>query len=402
MNNKFILSYYFRKFVHKFFNQYLKRNILNFPSKETLRNQLLKLVSQNSKKIFVFPTPGSPWGYLFQRPQQIALELGSKGHLVFYCVDTSYHGEPDWFVRGLHQISDNVFLFNDNYNGELLCEFSDKLVIWQYWPVQTQYVKPFLDCGAIQIYDCIDHLSTFQQYKHIMQDHMFSLKRANVVLATAEQIYNDLSNNRNDVIKVPNGVVYQDFQGTNNVKDVYQKLITQLNQLKLENPVLIGYYGAIADWIDFKLIEFCVEMNPDLCFLFVGQVYPGLKIPRHDRIIQFNKVEYTFIPTLLQYFDVAVVPFKLNDITKNTSPVKVFEYMAGGKPVVSTDLVELWNYSPVFVSKTYEEFLNNIIRALKETNNKDYVDKLKECAKENTWNKRVEQVLSVLRERNCL
>lgn len=192
--------------------------------------------------------------------------------------------------------------------------------------------------GASAVYDVIDHITTFNQYQAIEQDHQTSLDSAEVVLATSDQIFGTIKERRNDCLLVPNAVQYDDFQA-----DSTQGW-PEMDLFKERAEVIIGYYGAIAEWIDFDIIQYCASLRKHWTFLLVGETYPGVRIPRLENIVVWERQDYKKIPYLLQNMDVAIIPFKINDITINTSPVKVFEYMAGGKPVVSTELPEVKKY----------------------------------------------------------
>jgi glycosyltransferase involved in cell wall biosynthesis len=106
--------------------------------------------------------------------------------------------------------------------------------------------------------------------------------------------------------------------------------------------------------------------------------------------------DYHDLPRYLNHFDATIIPFKINKITRATSPLKLFEYMAGGKPIVITDMDECKSYKSVLVSRNKREFLKNLDKAIKLKNNKKYMDLLTKEAKENTWSKRVEEIIREL------
>ncbi len=90
--------------------------------------------------------------------------------------------------------------------------------------------------------------------------------------------------------------------------------------------------------------------------------------------------------------------FYKNDITDSTSPLKIFEYMALEKPIVTTDITECKNYKSCMVSKDYDEFIRNIDKALKlEIDNKEYFNILRREAEENTWDNRAELIKEALK-----
>jgi glycosyltransferase involved in cell wall biosynthesis len=92
-----------------------------------------------------------------------------------------------------------------------------------------------------------------------------------------------------------------------------------------------------------------------------------------------------------------MIPFRINEITESASPIKLFEYMALGRPIVTTDMAECRKYKSVLIGKDHEDFIQRIDDALAMKNDKDYGALLKREARENTWESRVELISKLLR-----
>ncbi|MBS3976031.1 MAG: glycosyltransferase [Syntrophomonadaceae bacterium] len=390
-----------KKVVNNISDSKIKRLVLRFPSEDDIKKTIEACLGRYiNKPAFIFPAPSCPWGYLFQRPQQIASTLARCGFPVIYCVDVQSYCEPDWSVRGLKQLHPNMFLFNDGNYGNLLSKLNVPSVIWQYWPLQNKSIRNLVS-NCVYVYDCIDDLSTFQQYDDLLIDHEESLHRANVVLATSDLIFKKIYDSRPDVILVPNGVCYEDFGRPERV------FWPKLERLRNKSKVLVGYYGAIAEWMDFDLIYYCAKQFPEWNFLLVGQVYPNVTIEQKE-LFNTNNIEiwprqdYDRLPYLLSKFDITIVPFKINQITMCTSPVKIFEYMAGGKPVVSTDLPECRKYTSVLIAKSKEEFAQRLEDSLKLKNDESFINELFKEARNNTWEARVSTVLCALKSKGLI
>src|SRR5207249_3841258 len=106
---------------------------------------------------------------------------------------------------------------------------------------------------------------------------------------------------------------------------------------------IIGYYGAIAEWFDTDLVLQLAGEIPSALILLVGADTAGVgeatrQIPN---IVMTGEVPYNDLPFYLHAFDVCILPFKINELTLATNPVKAYEYLSAGKPVVSVDLPEL-------------------------------------------------------------
>ncbi|HUC93010.1 MAG TPA: glycosyltransferase, partial [Paenibacillus sp.] len=250
----------------------------------------------------------------------------------------------------------------------------------------------------------LDHLTTFRQYKNIKKDFNISISEADLILATASSIYTNLKITRDDVMLVPNAVALEDFEKTRiySLSKKDNKILRKIYALKENSEVVVGYYGAIAEWIDFELIEYCAHKNPNWQFIFIGEMYPRIKAASKFNIHYFERVDYYTLPYILECFDISIVPFLLNEITHNTSPVKIFEYMAGGKPIVSTNLPEAMKYRSVLIAGDKIGFEKKLHEALQCKNDQNYRMQLNKDAHNNTWLKRVSHILEVLVERNLL
>ncbi|NOU73889.1 glycosyltransferase [Paenibacillus sp. LMG 31458] len=390
-----------RKLLHRL-PKYYRNILLCFPNEKRIKGQINELLAKKPKNpIIIFPSPSCPWGYLFQRPQQLARAFAKLGYAVIYLVDTSFVGSPDWEVRGLFKIEENLYLYNDGLDGELLKKSleGEKILIWQYWPHQRNVIKENLHhVNSIRIYDCIDHINTFDSYDKIQIDFENSLRESDYILATANGIANDLRQLGFNPLLIPNGVNINDFEQYQRIK------WDDLDDLRLNSKVIVGYYGAIASWFDFSAIRYAAEMKPDWTFLIVGEVYSDVQKDVHalrrsyPNVIFKSRVSYDFIPQLLSYFDIAVLPFLINEITLNTSPVKIFEYLAGGKPVVSSNLPEVNGLSSVFISNNKIEFYEKLLEAETKKDDEQFILKLTKEAEENTWENRLNKVLTRVEE----
>lgn len=387
---------FYRKLLNKFPKR-LRNFLFQFPSEIEISEQLSKLRKQyEGKPIFVFPSPSTPWGYMFQRPQQLATALSKQGFPVIYCVNTSFVEKPDWYVRGLLKLEGNIYLYNDGFDGQSLRSLKDNVVIWQYWPHQQRFIERFSDTVPV-IYDCIDHLTTFSHYTGIEDDHQNALLKATLVLATADNIMKSVKPIRDDCILVPNGVNYEDFNGV-----PAEEKWEEMERIRKNSKVIIGYYGAIAEWMDFELIEYSAAQNPDWTIVLIGEVYPYIRVVERPNIIYLPRQDYKRLSLFLNDVDVAILPFKINDITINTSPVKIFEYMASGTPVVSTALHEVKKYREIFIGNDKYAFNEQLKAAMSKVNDMEYIKSLQKCAQNNTWDERVAAVLKACKKRGIL
>jgi hypothetical protein len=131
---------------------------------------------------------------------------------------------------------------------------------------------------------------------------------------------------------------------------------------------LIGYFGSWASWFDVDLVRTVAQKHPEWTFVLIGSGpadMSGLSQLANVKLI--GEVPYHSLPAYLSEFDACIIPFKLLPVTATTDPVKFYEYLAAGKPVIATDLPELRPYRDmVCLAGTPSEFEQSIKRALAE------------------------------------
>jgi len=217
-------------------------------------------------------------------------------------------------------------------------------------------------------------------------------------LATANKLVEEAKHYRPDVIYCPNGVVYDHFARA--ARNEFSTPPDDIAPIVDLNQPIIGYYGALARWFDYDLLKQVALSRPHYRFVLIGPDYDGtlqktdlLHIPN---ILWLGVKPYKELPHYLQYFDVATIPFVVNEITHATSPLKLFEYMAGEKPIVITPMRESMSYAGVLIAENAEEFALQLDNALVKKNNAEYRLLLRKVALENTWDERARILLEAL------
>lgn len=337
------------------------------------------------KTIVIFP-PSLDWNVqLFQRPQQLAIALARQGALVFYIQPKLKRS-----LETFQQIQDRLFLCNAHVDAfHYLDEPFIYLLTWN-----NGYAERFTNPRII--YDFVDDIEVFHgNTEEIRKGHQVLLQRAFLVLATARQLFEEVKKVRTDVIYSPNGVVYEHFAGRTSFE--WQAIPNDLQPVLSKNKPVIGYYGALARWFDYALLKKCAELRPEYQFVLIGPDYDGTLDPAgvfsHENIHWLGVKQYVELPIYLHYFDVATIPFIVNDITHAVSPLKLFEYMAAGKPIVITPMRESLQYEGLLVAQTPEEFADKLDQAIKLKNNSPYQDLVKRQALQNTWDSRAEEII---------
>lgn len=166
------------------------------------------------------------------------------------------------------------------------------------------------------------------------------------------------------------------------------------------NPPVIGFFGLIEAWIDLDLIAFLARSRPQWTFLLVGRmaVTPG-ELGSLPNVIFTGAQPYEMLPRWAKAFDVAIVPYRLTQQVLHANPLKLREYLATGKPVVSVRTPEVERFAGcVYIAEEQEEFLRSIERALAEDSGDARARRMRAVA-EMSWERRVEEVLGIVEHR---
>lgn len=362
-------------------------------NQEILSQLLLKRQAEHDDKAIIIFPPSLDWNVqLFQRPQQLALALAKQGALVFYIQPKYDRTQPPF-----QPITERLYLCH--VHVDTFQNLSHPLIYLLTW--NSVYASRFKHPRIL--YDYVDDINAFYgDQRKIHKGHQYLLKNAAYVLATARRLFEEVSAQRPDAIFSPNGVVYEHFARA--ARKEYLSPPTDLQRVLDKGQPIIGYYGALARWFDYPLMKRLAQLKSEYQFVLIGPDYDGTLelagIPREANIHWLGVKPYDELPHYLQYFDVATIPFIVNDITHATSPLKLFEYMAAEKPIVITPMQESMHYPGVLVGENADQFSAQLDLALKMREDQAYLSLLRETACENTWEHRADEILAAVRSRN--
>jgi glycosyltransferase involved in cell wall biosynthesis len=167
----------------------------------------------------------------------------------------------------------------------------------------------------------------------------------------------------------------------------------------LRHPV-IGYFGLVGNWIDLDLIQYLAKARPEWTFLFVGLVNVDVSaLTQYSNIVFVGQQPYMSLPTWAKAFDVALYPARPTGFSLNANPLKIREYLAAGKPVVSIPTVEVQRLARwVRIATTPEAFLHEIEDALKSDSDELRQSRI-QAISDTTWEARVAEVWDVVEKR---
>jgi GT2 family glycosyltransferase len=215
-------------------------------------------------------------------------------------------------------------------------------------------------------------------------------KECDLLVVTAQRLYDKWRELDRPMVLARNGVDY----------DFYRERCQPNNLLGRVAHPIVGYFGAIAEWFDLELMIQVASSRPNVTFVLLGGIF-DIDVKELDSLANvklLGQQPYETMPQYLYHFDVCLIPFKTNNTTGATDPVKVYEYLSAGKPVVSVALPELEPFRDLlYLAEGQDEFLSQLDLALTEKN-PEMVDRRRQFAAENTWASRYETIDLGLRE----
>ncbi|WP_028297285.1 glycosyltransferase [Olivibacter sitiensis] len=262
-----------------------------------------------------------------------------------------------------------------------------------HYPDVGLFLSPIL-----RIYQCVDALVTRYDTKHGVVSEDKVVKQSDLVVCTSRELCRLKGEFNPNVYFMPNAA---------QVEHSMKSLEPDLNVLnvvrELKKPI-IGYIGNIERRLDYDLLEKLIGRNRQYDFVFAGpiawEVVPDW-IFRQPNLHLIGRIDYESLPQLLKGFAVCLIPFKKNDVSATVFPLKLFEYLGAGKPVIATkfnpDLKEYTKDVVVYVD-TAEEFSMAIERSLQQNRVAD-VERRVAIAKYNTWDERAKAWADLITEK---
>lgn len=246
---------------------------------------------------------------------------------------------------------------------------------------------------TVQIYYCVDEWS---EYPGLNPDLWKSLEREMLsVVDGAVFTSRDLESKKKGNLPslyLPHGVDFEHF-----CNDELEK--TSLSEMESIKKPIVGFFGTIDTWVDISVIAYLGKRFPDISFVLIGRslvstvVFDGL-----DNVHFLGPKPYAELPKYTKYFDVSLIPFVMNDLTKAVNPLKLMEYFAMGTPVISSRLPDILDVpGPLYFADTHEEFGDQLEKILASDLEQLRTDARK-VARENSWSKRTEELMEFVKK----
>lgn len=366
--------------------------------RKALKNvrKIEKLIKKHQRIVVMHSIP---WNTpLRQRPHHLARCLANEGAMIIYL-------EPDEPIKSMRLVNKNFVTVN-SWDVLFQLKLQKKKDYYFFFNnvsnIPFSLVQKIKRAGYKLVYEYIDEFHEDISGSLVNQLETWNKLpkiKPSLVLASANKLYDEAKKHfdNSKVILSKNAVILNDFnynrfadiEAPKDIKDILDK----------KKPI-VGYYGALAPWLDYKLISEAAINNPELNFVLIGVNYQNA-LKRLDQSIKniyyLGPKNYSDLPKYSSKFDCAIIPFKTGEIAKGTSPVKLYEYMAMGLPTVGTkDLKECYGYEYVFLAKSTKEFSDMINQAIKDHQNQDTKKILFDQAEKNTWERRAKDIIEEL------
>ena len=362
---------------------------------------------EGERDVFVFAV--IDWHFRIQRPQHLARSLAGGGRRTFFIsnvfVDAAQPGyalerlDPavDLYQVKLHVAGAPQIYFAradaatlHMLQASMAALMADFGALSSVSVVQHAFWYPLVKTlpNTVRVYDCMDHHEGFGNVPtELIEAEQEMLVRSDLVVTTSSWLQDFASGHNKNVVVVRNAVEYAFFSQA--PATVYRDE---------QRRRIIGYFGAIAEWFDVALVRRIAQAHPDCLVLLVGNdtVRAASQLKDVPNVKFTGEVPYRELPHYLYAFDVCLLPFQVSALTLATNPVKVYEYLAAGKPVVCVDLPEVAQFGDlVATGSDAADFVRKVTDALAE-GDPGRAQARRAFAAQQTWTHRGEQLRAAL------
>jgi glycosyltransferase involved in cell wall biosynthesis len=288
------------------------------------------------------------------------------------------------FTRGIQEVEPNLFVLAPLaipfYGSEAIRAANRQLlrsqvlfamkrlgfknpISWSFLPASAPVSGTLGE--ELVVYHCVDEFSAFADTngRHIAEMEEQLLRKADVCITSAERLRaNKVKVNPNTVL-VRHGTDWNHF-----VKACDPKTVVPADLANLPKPV-IGFFGLVAEWVDQDAMIECAKAYPNGSVVLIGKTAPDADVSKLKALpnVHFlGRKKYEELPAYCKGFDVALMPFKINELTLNANPLKVREYLAAGLSVVSTDIPEVVKVGLCKIASSSADFPAKVAEALAE------------------------------------
>jgi len=347
---------------------------------------------------------------LIKHPSQFLSRM-RNGNVIRRVRENLYIYRP-WIFLNVH-LAANFFLFQKINLRCIKFQLDDvvmrsnfrtnSLITWFTDPFQVDYMNVLN--AKCKIFDCYDEYAAqsnsiyFRTKKELMKKEKRILQHVDLTFVVSDLLYKNKEPSARKTYIIPNAVDVDHFG-----KSAGNSTILAEDIMHIPHPI-IGFHGNLSDRIDIDLLDWLAERKKEWSFVLVGGKDENMKYKQilmefaeKKNVYLLGNKPYEVLPGYLKAFDVCLVPFREDDLfSLSCSPLKLYEYLATGKPIVSTNLPGVFSFgSLVRIAQDKNEFEKNIREALMEKGK--YREMRIRASEANSWRKRAQGVIDILEE----
>ncbi len=350
------------------------------------------------------------WNFVYQRPQHLISRFSRKYRTFFIEEPIMHAGKDGYETEQCNEVCIIRPLLNEvikdqqdagNRQKQIINQiFQDfqinSFIAWYYTPMAlkiSNQLKP-----ALTVYDCMDELSAFKfapQDLKIQEATLF--KQAQIAFTGGHHLYQAKKHVHKNIHPFPSSIDKAHFA------QARQKTTEPEDQQHIP-PVRLGFYGVIDERFNIKLIEEIATKRPEWQIVLIGPVVKidEATLPRMDNIHYLGCKSYNDLPAYLSGWDIALIPFEKNESTEYISPTKTPEYLAGGKPVISTSIADVVNpygkQNIVHIADTADDFIASAEIELRRSpaSYTNWLEKVDMLLSNNCWDDTADRMMSHL------
>jgi len=350
------------------------------------------------------------WDFVFQRPQHLLTRL-AKAVNVFYIEEPviiasdklphylfQERGEQITLIipqlpQGLNPLESIAIqeqLFDDFMTEYQIKDYG----FWYYTPMALEFSRKYMP--QLTVFDCMDELSAFKFAPESLKElEKELLKKADIVFTGGHSLYEAKKDQHDHIYAFPSSIDKAHFA---KARALNTATTTQGGKYRPK----LGFYGVIDERFDIDLIKDIADIHPDWDIMLVGPVVkidPQI-LPLNENIHYLGAKTYAELPELMADWDIALIPFLLNESTRFISPTKTPEYLAAGLPVISTAIRDVINpYSKlglVSIGNTAADFVMLAEKELQRTDKKEWLHKVDVFLSNISWDITCEQMTQIM------
>lgn len=350
------------------------------------------------------------WDFVYQRPQHL-LSRFANDCIVYFLEEPMFTDAPESTIKftrkltnlwvGVPLISNSEEADSDTVLTQLLDKFFatksvEDFAFWYYTPMALNFSSKY--SPKITIFDCMDELSAFKNAPAKLKELEKQLmNKADIVFTGGQALYEAKKNQHANIFPFPSSIDKGHFAAAR------ENISEPEDQAKIKG-VKLGFYGVIDERFDIDLIRDIADARPEWQLILIGPVVkisPDI-LPKNQNIHYLGQKSYQELPAYLSGWDIALIPFLLNESTRFISPTKTPEYMSAGRPVISTpirDVVHPYGVNKlVHIGSNGDEFIKYAEQELAVSDKSQWLEQSDEFLAGNCWDNTYASMTAKIRD----